>query len=266
MLIIGDKISTNNKAIKLQIEKNDAVSIQDIAKQQYEAGANYIHLNAISFDKDEPERLKWLVSKIQDVVDVPFVLDSNNSNALEEALKVNKNGKPIINFITDEKNAKTSISEIAAHFGAGIIALCMDDSGMPETVEERLDISKRLVDKLTNQGLGLDDIYIDPMVRPVGSDSKYGVIALEAIRSIKKEFNGIHTICALNNISLGISSRNLINQSFLVAAMAAGLDGVILDPLDKKLMALVYATEVLLGKDEFCINYMMKVREGLLDV
>jgi cobalamin-dependent methionine synthase I len=142
----------------------------------------------------------------------------------------------------------------------------MDDRGMPETVDERVTIAERLVEKLTKEGLPLSDIYIDPMVRPIGTGSHYGIIAIETIRKVKAEFPDVHIACGLSNISFGIPARKLVNQAFLVAAMTAGMDGAILDPLDKKLMSFMYATEALLGIDEYCLNYLTKFREGEIEI
>ena len=142
----------------------------------------------------------------------------------------------------------------------------MDDTGMPETVEDRVKIASRLIEKLTKEGISIEDIYIDPMIRPIGTGSHYGEVALETMRTVKSEFPKAHVVCGLSNISYGLPARKLLNQAFLVAAMAAGMDSAILDPLDKKLMAFLYATEALLGIDDYCINYLEKFREGELEV
>jgi len=266
MVIIGEKINSTLKTIRLAIENYDAAAIQDLAKKQHEAGAAYIDVNAGMFHDDEPERLVWLINTIQEVLDAPFSIDSPNPKAIEAALKANKNPKPIINSITDEKERFNSILPLAMQYKTDIIALCMDDNGMPETVDDRVAIAERLIEKLTKEGMSLEEIYIDPMVRPIGTDSNNGIVAIETIRKVKAEFPGVHIACGLSNISFGIPGRKLVNQAFLVAAMAAGMDGAILDPLDKKLMSLVYATEALLGKDEYCMNYITKFREGEIEV
>jgi 5-methyltetrahydrofolate--homocysteine methyltransferase len=142
----------------------------------------------------------------------------------------------------------------------------MDDSGMPETVEERVSIARTLINNLRDEGVALNDIFIDPMVRPIGTGSHYGTVAIETIRQIKAEFPEVHIACGLSNISFGLPARKILNQSFLVAAMAAGMDGAILDPLDKKLMSFVYATEALLGNDDYCMEFLTKFREGEIDV
>lgn len=266
MIIIGEKINSTLKAIRPAMENYDAAAIQDLAKRQYEAGAAFIDVNAGMFHNDEPERLEWLVNTVQEVLDAPLSIDSPNPKAIERALKANKNPKPIINSITDEKERFNSVMPLVAQYKTGIVALCMDDTGMPETVDDRVVIAERLIGKLSKEGVQLGDIYIDPMVRPVGTGSHYGTVAIETIRKVKTEFPDVHITCGLSNISFGIPARKLMNQAFLIAAMTAGMDGAILDPLDKKLMSFLYAGEALLGIDDFCMNYITKFREGELEV
>lgn len=266
MIIIGEKINSTLKSIRPAMESYDAAAIQDLAKRQAEAGASYIDVNAGMFVGEEPERLVWLINTIQEVLDTPFSIDSPSAKAIEAALKANKNSKPIINSITDEKERYNSIMPLAVQYKTGLVALCMDDKGMPETTEDRVVIAERLIEKLTKEGLALDDIYIDPMVRPIGTGSHYGTVAIETIRKVKAEFPEVHIACGLSNISFGIPARKLMNQAFLVAAMAAGMDGAILDPLDKKIMSFIYATEALIGVDDFCMNYLTKFREGAIEV
>lgn len=265
MIIIGEKINSTLKSVRPAMENYDAAAIQDLAKKQYDAGAAYIDVNAGMFYNDEPERLEWLIKTIQEVIDAPFSIDSPNPKALKKGLEANRNGKPIINSITDEKERYNSILPLILEYKTGIIALCMDDTGMPETVDDRVTIAERLIGKLTKEGVAPGDIYIDPMVRPIGTGSHYGTVAIETIRKVKIEFPEAHIACGLSNISFGIPARKLMNQAFLVAAVAAGMDGAILNPLDNKLMSFLYASEALMGKDDFCMNYMMKFREGLLE-
>ncbi|MCX8131635.1 MAG: dihydropteroate synthase [Clostridia bacterium] len=265
MIVIGEKINSTLKVIKHLIESNNSVEIQEIAKKQYEAGASYIDINARTFSDNEPEKLEWIISTIQNVIDIPFSIATTNPKALEKALNANQNGQPIVNSITDEKDRYDSLLPLAVKYKTGVIALCMDESGMPETVDESIKIAHRLVRKLSDSGIPMKDIYLDPMVRAIGSGSQHGIMALESISKLKKEFPGAHITCGISNISFGIPARKLMNQAFLVAALSAGLDSGILDPLDKKLMSSLYAAEALLGIDDFCMEYQMKFREGLLD-
>jgi len=254
------------KAIRPAMEARDSAAIIDLAKRQTEAGASFIDVNAGMFHDNEIEILEWLINTIQEHVSTPFAIDSPNPLAIKAGLKANKNGKPIINSITGERERLEAILPLAVEYNTGIIALCMDDSGMPETADERIGIARTLIKELTAAGIALEDIYIDPMIRPIGTGSHYGNVALDTMRVVKQEYPEAHIACGLSNISFGIPARKVMNQAFLVAAMTSGMDGAILDPLDKKLMTFLYATEALLGTDDFCMNYITKFREGELEV
>jgi 5-methyltetrahydrofolate--homocysteine methyltransferase len=266
MIIIGEKINSTLKAVRPAMEAYDAEAIRDLAARQVRAGATYVDVNAGMFIDDEPDRMTWLVNTVQEVTKAPFSVDSPNPKAIEAGLKANRNPKPLINSITDEKERYHAILPLAQRYQTGIIGLCMDDKGMPETVEDRMRVADSLIGKLTKEGFALDDLYLDPMIRPVGTGSHYGVVAIETIRRIKANYPEAHIACGLSNVSFGLPARKLINQTLLVAAMAAGMDGAILDPLDRKLMSFVYAAEALLGLDEYCINYLEKFREGEIEI
>ena len=266
MINVGEKINSNLKSIRPAMETRDKQAIQDLALRQINAGAQYIDVNAGMFHENESEVLKWLIEAIQEVTDTPFAIDSPSAQAILTGCETNKNGRPIINSITAEKARYDAIVPLIKRFNAKVIALCMDDTGMPETTEDRVLIARTLIHNLTQEGVALDDIFIDPMVRPIGTGSHYGTVAIETIRQIKTEFPQIHIACGLSNVSFGLPARKILNQTFLVAAMAAGMDGAILDPLDKKLMSFVYATEALLGKDDYCMEFLTKFREGEIEV
>lgn len=266
MIIIGEKINSTLKAIRPAMETRDTAAIIDLAKRQAEAGATFMDVNAGMFYENEIEILEWLIETVQEVVKTPFAIDSPNPKAILAGLKANKNGKPIINSITGEKERFDAVMPLVAEYKTGIIALCMDDRGMPETTRERVEIARTLITNLTKEGVAMDDIYIDPMIRPVGTGSHYGIVALDTMRTVKAEYPDVHIACGLSNISFGIPARKVINQAFLVAAMTSGMDGAILDPLDKKLMTFLYASEALLGLDDYCMNFITKFREGELEV
>lgn len=266
MIIIGEKINSTLKAIRPAMEARDKAAIADLAKDQYEAGAAYIDVNAGMFHNEEIAILEWLIDTVQEAVDAPLAIDSPDPKALLAGLKANKNGQPIINSITGEKERFAAVLPLVTEYKTKVIGLCMDDRGMPETAEDRVDVARTMIKNLTAAGMALDDIFIDPMIRPIGTGSHYGIVALDTIRTVKQEFPEVHITCGLSNISFGVPARKILNQAFLVAAMTAGMDSAILNPLDKKLMSFLYATEALLGVDDFCMNYIGKFREGELEV
>lgn len=264
MIIIGERINTSRKAIAPAVESKDAGFILQEAQRQIEAGANYIDVNCGTMVDTEPENLEWLVKTVQTIPGVLCSIDSPSAVALERALKIHR-GKPVINSITAEKERLQGILPLVRDYKTSIVALAMDDQGMPETADERFSIASFLVGELVKSGVALEDIYLDPMVRPVSTGGHYGRVVFETIRKIKQEFPGIHTVCGLSNISYGLPARKLINHTFLVMAMMAGLDAAILDPLDKRLMSLLYAAEVLLEKDDYALNFITAFREEKLE-
>ncbi len=262
MIVIGEKLNSTLKAIRPAMEARDSETVQDLARRQVAAGANYLDVNAGMFLEEESDILTWLVETIGEVTDVPLVLDSPSPEALRAGLKVHRNGRPLINSITGETGRWEAVLPLVTEYDAGVIALCMDDEGMPEDVDGRLAIAETMIRGLTRAGVQPGDIFIDPLVRPVSTGSHYGVVALETIRRVKEDHPDVHIACGLSNVSYGIPGRKRMNQAFLVAAMAAGMDGAILDPLDTDLMDFVCATEALLGRDAYCMNYLKRHRSS----
>ncbi len=195
MIIIGEKINSTLKAIRPAMEARDSAAIIDLAKRQTEAGASFIDVNAGMFHDNEIEILEWLINTIQEHVSTPFAIDSPNPLAIKAGLKANRNGKPIINSITGERERLEAILPLAVEYNTGIIALCMDDNGMPETADERIGIARTLIKELTAAGIAPEDIYIDPMIRPIGTGSHYGNVALDTMRAVKQEYPEAHIAC-----------------------------------------------------------------------
>ena len=142
----------------------------------------------------------------------------------------------------------------------------MSDAGMPETADARIAIAEELVNNLVNNKIPLDNIYVDPLVQPLSTNDNYGMEFLESIEMIISRFPGIHTICGLSNISYGLPERMLLNQTFMVMAITKGLDGAIVNPLDKKMMGAILTAEALAGKDEWCEKYLLAYREKRLEL
>jgi 5-methyltetrahydrofolate--homocysteine methyltransferase len=174
-------------------------------------------------------------------------------------------GKAMVNSITAEKERYAKLIPLIQEHKPNVVGLCMDDRGMPDSAEDRIRISSNLIGKLTKDGVPIGDIYIDPVVTPVSTDTRYGMAVLEAIEAIMKAFPGVHTICGLSNVSYGLPKRKQVNQMFLAMAMTKGLDAVILDPCDKRIMANLITTMTLLGKDKFCMSYLAAFRQGKFD-
>ncbi len=261
MIIIGELINASRKAIAKAIETKDAEAIQETAKNQAEAGANYIDVNAGVFVDREPEYLRWLVETVQQAADLPCAIDSPSPKAIEAALEVHR-GTPLINSISLETERYGALTPIIAGTDMHVIALCMSDDGMPETVDDRLKIADQLVNGLQQNNIPVEHIFVDPLVQPVSVNQTFGIEFLNAVEQIMKRFPGIHTACGLSNISYGVPARQFLNQTFMTMAIAKGLDGAIINPLDQNMMANIIAAETLAGRDQFCMNYLKAFRAG----
>ena len=261
MLIIGEKINTSLCGVEEAVKTRDKDFIQNLAKKQVDSGADVLDINVGTRIHSEVEDMKWMIGIVQEVVDVPLCVDSPRPEAVEVGLAECK-GKAMVNSITAEKKRMEELLPLIERFGCKIIALTMDDRGIPEDIEQRYEITDKLVGVLTKVGISLSDIYIDPLVRPISTDSSSGLIVLKSIKKIMSSFEHVHTICGLSNISFGLPKRDVLNKSFLLLAMSMGLDSAILDPLDREMMAMIRAGEVLLGKDEYCLKYLTSFREG----
>jgi 5-methyltetrahydrofolate corrinoid/iron sulfur protein methyltransferase len=261
MIIIGELINASRKAIKAAIEAQDAAAIQKVAQAQAEAGADYIDVNAGIFVGRETEYLKWLVDTVQQVTDKPCAIDSPNPAAIEAALSVHR-GTVMINSISLEKERYAKLMPVIAGTDLKVIALCMSDAGMPQTVDDRMKIADDLVGGLLQNNIKVENIFVDPLVQPLSVNNTFGMAFIDTIEKIVAAYPGIHTACGLSNISYGLPARKFVNQTFITMAIAKGLDGAIVNPLDLQMMANIVAAEALAGRDDFCVHYLKAYRAG----
>jgi 5-methyltetrahydrofolate--homocysteine methyltransferase len=260
--IIGEKINGTRGQVHEAIVSRDAALIRSLAASQVEAGAHWIDLNAGTRPDREPEDLRWLVETVQSAVEAPLCLDSANPAALAAALAVVRT-TPLINSVTGEPKRLDKVLPLARDHGCPVIALALDDNGIPRGAEERLAVISHLLAATRGAGIPDDQVFVDPLVMAVSTSRGAGLIALDTINSVRVEFPGAHITAGLSNISFGLPARHLVNRTFLALAVAAGMDTAILDPLDRELMATLRATELLLGRDRHCLTYTRAYRSGL---
>lgn len=259
MLIVGELINASRKAMGPAIEARDTDFIKKTATDQHRAGADFIDVNAGIFVKQEADYMKWLVTTVQEAVEAPCCIDSPDPKVIEAALSLHK-GTAMINSISLEKARYDTILNLVAGTDLKVVALCMSDEGMPETAEDRLKIADTLINGLVKQNVPLDNIYVDPLVQPISTKDEFGIEFLDAVHAIMTRFQGVHTICGLSNISYGLPMRKLMNRVFAVMAVARGLDGLIVNPLDREMMANLISAETLAGRDEFCSAFLQAYR------
>jgi 5-methyltetrahydrofolate--homocysteine methyltransferase len=263
MLIVGERINTSRKAVNEAVQKRDAVYITEDVRKQAKAGANYIDVNAGSRIGSEMEDLSWLVKVAEAAVEVPLSLDSPDPQVLLAMTRKVKR-KPMVNSTTAEKDRFEAMKAVVQERECEIVALCMDERGIPSAADQALENAQFLVKNLTHVGVPIGSIHLDPMIQPVSVNSKNGPLALETIRRIHREFTGVHTICGLSNVSFGLPHRFLVNRTFMVLCIGAGLTGAIVDPLDQKMMTHILVAETLVGRDDYCMKYLKANRAGTL--
>ncbi len=266
MFIVGELINSSRKEVSEKIKSRDAKVIQDLALKQVEAGADYIDVNCGTHVYDEGETMEWLVKTILEVCDAPLCIDSPSHKTLAIGLQTAQaNGKQqMINSITAEEERYSVVIPLIKKYNTKIVALCMDDSGMPSTAEARIEIADKLVGSLVEDGVPMDAIYLDPLVKPVSVSDKYGLEILQAIKYIRDKYPEVHITCGVSNISYGLPKRKVINGSFITLCMGNGMDACIVDPLDKDMMGLIYASQIILGYDNNCRKYLTAFKKGRL--
>jgi cobalamin-dependent methionine synthase I len=259
--MVGERINTTRKRVQQAVADRDAAYIQQDVQAQQRCGAQYIDINAGARIGHETEDMQWLLEVVQPVVTVPLCLDSPDPKVLAMAYeRVQK--PPMINSISLEKARFDAMAPFLEGKKCKIVALCLDDSGLPKTALQIVQRAETIVMRLAGLGFSRDSVYVDPLVQPVSTDTKNGAMVLEAVSEIRKALAGVHIICGLSNISYGLPKRKIINRTFLSLMMAAGLDAAILDPLDADLTAVLKTTQMLLGQDIYCAKYLKAFRAG----
>jgi len=262
MLIIGERINASRKSIREAIIKKDADFIKQEAVSQVNSGADYIDVNC-GFEPDtEVSNMEWLVKTVQEVIDKPLCIDSPNPDAIKAGVKLHK-GKPLVNSISGEGKRADIILPLVKEYGTGIVALTIDDNGMPKTAEERLKIARDLAGKTDHYKIPREDVYFDLLVRSVATEAEQGMELLKSISLVKSEL-GMKTIGAVSNVSFGLPNRARLNAVFLSMCIGYGLDAVILDITCKEVKASLRAAEALSGTDEYCLRYIADIREEKL--
>lgn len=264
MKIIGEKINGTRKTVKEAVLNRDAAFIEKLACSQAEAGSTWIDVNAGTATDREGDDLVWLVETVQAVVDKPLCLDSANPLALQAALPHVKKA-PLINSISGEAARLSGVLPLAAQAKGGVIALAMDDKGIPATVDGRLAIVDTLIAATRDAGIPDEQVYVDPLVMTIGASGDAARVALATVRAVKAAYPKVHFTSGLSNVSYGLPVRTLVNRAFLTLMLEAGLDSAILDPLDRELRKALLAAEATLGIDRHCLNYTRAYRAGLLE-
>lgn len=259
--VIGERINTTLKKVQAAVAGRDAEYIINDVTRQTEAGATYIDVNAGARIGHEEEDMRWLLETVQGATKLPLCLDSPDPAILEMGYGLVEQ-KPMINSISLEKDRFEPMIKYLQGKECRVIALCMDDSGMPKSVEDIVSRARSLVKELEGIGFERGDIFIDPLIQPMSVDVTNGQMAMDAVKTIMTEMEGVHTTGGLSNISYGLPQRRIINRCFLAMMVANGFDSAIMDPLDKDLMAMTVTADMVAGNDNFCMAFLKATRAG----
>lgn len=267
MLIIGERINASSKLVAGAINRRDEEFVANLSRAQAEAGADFIDVNAGSGFTSRSEALaavEWLVEVVSSATDKPLAIDSDDPGIIAAALRRYQGEKVIINSVTAEPSRLETVGAMAAERGAWLVALAMGESGIPESVAERLAACEVIMTHLTRLGMQPEQVLFDPLVLPISVASTQGTVTLRTLAEIKARYPEAKTVMGLSNISFGLPQRPVINRAFLAMAANAGLDAVIVDPLDNKMMSLIKVVDMLVGKDPFCRGYTRAHRQGII--
>ena len=257
MIIIGEKLNGSIPSVAKAISEKDADLIRERARMQAEAGATFLDVCASVEEAVEVETLKWMIDLVQEVTDTPICVDSPSARSCVAAIPFCK--RPgLINSVSLEGDKIDTIFPVIADTDWECVALLCDNDGIPDSVERRMKIFFGIMEKAKQYGIAPSRLHIDPLVVTLGTDQTALTVFADCCRRIKYEYPEIHITSGLSNISFGLPVRKNINQAFMVLAMNAGMDSAIVDPTNKNMIGMIYATNALLERDEYCLQYIDK--------
>ncbi|MTK09033.1 MAG: homocysteine methyltransferase [Hungatella sp.] len=254
-VIIGERINPTGKAKFKQALKDH--NLEYILKEgvlQQDNGAHVLDVNVGLPEIDEPAMMVEVVKELQSIIDLPLQIDTSNMTAMERAMRI-YNGKPLINSVNGKKEVMEAIFPLVKRYGGVVVALALDEDGIPETAEGRIAVSKKIYDTAAGYGIGKEDIIIDALCMTVSSDSKGAITTLETVRRVRDELQG-KTILGVSNISFGLPQREIVNAAFFTMALQNGLSAAIINPNSEAMMRSYYSFRVLADLDPQCSNYI----------
>ena len=256
-IMIGERINpTGRKVFSAELQMGDLSRIAKDAQAQYAAGALVLDVNVGAVGVDGAEVLPRAVALVQETVDVPVSIDSSSPEALIAALKVVK-GRALINSLNAEHDKLHQLMPIAAEYGAAVIALCIPDAGIPMTVAERIAAAEQILEAAQQYGVSSDSILFDPLATTISTDHTSGLLTLEVVHELRRQF-GVNMTIGASNASHGMPERELLNTVFMTQLITAGVNAPICNP--NKIALAVKAADLMLGRDEMGMNYIRAYR------
>ena len=253
-VLIGERINpTGKKKFKEALRNNDIDYIIHQGLEQETAGAQVLDVNVGLPEIDEKEMMVRVMTELQAVTDLPLQLDTSSAKVMEAALR-RYNGKPLINSVNGKKEIMDAVFPLVKKYGGVVIGLTIDEKGIPEKASDRLKIAQKIYREAARYGIAKKDIIIDPLAMAVSSDSQAGLATMEAVRGIFEA--GGNTSLGISNVSFGLPNREFVTSAFFTMCMQNGLSAAIMNPLQLEMKKAWYTTNLLLGLDENCANYI----------
>jgi len=258
-VIIGERINpTGRKSLLAELKEGKFDIVKRDAVAQVEAGAAIIDVNAGVPGADEEPILKDMMHAVMEVTDAPLCIDTADTTALESALSIYK-GKALINSVNGEEERLEAVLPLVKEYDASLIALCMDDDGIPPTAQDRFNVAAKMIERADKLGISVERLVFDPLALTMGSDHNAGMIAIDTIRMIVAEF-GANITMGASNISFGLPDRPMINATFIAMSILAGLTCPITNPLEEEVSLSIKAADMVMARDEFGMNWINAFR------
>jgi len=258
-VIIGERINpTGRKLLATEMKAGDFSRVESDTLAQVEAGAHMLDVNAGIPLADEPAILAATIQLVQSLTDLPLSIDSSIVEALEAGLAVYQ-GKALVNSVTGEDEQMERVLPLVAKYGAAVVAISNDETGISEDPDVRYEVARKIVNRAADYGIPREDVVVDPLVMPIGAMRTAGKQVFALLGRLRNEL-GVNTTCGASNISFGLPEREGVNAAFLAMAAAAGMTSAISNPLHAEVRKAIMAADVLLGKDENAARWIMTHR------
>src|SRR5215469_11685873 len=260
-VIIGERINpTGRKVLAAEMSAGDFSRVERDAIAQVEAGAHMLDVNAGIPLADEPAILAKTVQLVQSITDVPLSIDSSIVAALEAGLAVYK-GKALVNSVTGEEERLESVLPLVKKYGAAVVAISNDETGISEDPDVRFEVAKKIVHRAADHGIPASDVVVDPLVMPIGAINQAGRQVMHLLQRLKNELK-VNTTCGASNVSFGLPAREGISATFLSMAIAAGLTSAIMNPMHLEIVKSCMAADVMMGHDPDGARWIRRFREA----
>ena len=259
-VMIGERINpTGRKILAAEMAAGDFSRVESDARAQVAAGAHMLDVNAGIPLADEPAILAKAVQLVQSVTDVPLSIDSSIVAALAAGLAVYK-GKPLVNSVTGEEERLEAVLPLVKKYGAAVVAISNDETGISEDPDVRFEVAKKIVHRAADHGIPASDVVVDPLVMPIGAINQAGVQVMHLLRRLRTELK-VNSTCGASNVSFGLPAREGITASFLTIAIGAGLTSAIMNPLHVDIVKACMGADVMMGHDPDCARWIRRFRE-----